>query len=207
MPVNPKKLPNLMSGLRIALMPAVLAVAIAGSRVWFGALMALSLLTDGLDGYFARRFNAFTDFGRKLDSFADYLTMLVGLGGIAVLWPEIVRRELVWVASGLAAFFAVLVYGFVRLGRAPCYHTWLSKFGALGCAVSMIPLLMEWSAVPFHVMIVVMILAGLEEMVIAVLVPSHVGEMASVWHAWRLRRENHMARPGERGARVLEKAR
>jgi hypothetical protein len=35
-----------------------------------------------------------------------------------------------------------------------------------------------------------MILTGLEEMTIALLIPSHVGEMATVWHAWRRRREN-----------------
>lgn len=171
-------------------MPAVLMAAIAGSRRWFVVLLAASLATDVLDGFFARRFNAFTDFGRKLDSAADYLIMIAGLAGIALLWPDIVRRELVWVASGLAAFFAVIVYGFVRLGRAPCYHTWLSKIGVVGCAAAQIPLLMEWTATPFHIAIVVLIVAALEEMSIAVLVPSHVGEMASVWHAWRLRRES-----------------
>lgn len=188
--VNPKALPNLMSGTRIALMPAVLLAAIMGSKPWFVGLLAASLLTDALDGFFARRFDAFTDFGRKLDSAADYVTMFVGLSGIALLWPEIVRREIVWVASGLAAFFAVIVYGFVRLGRAPCYHTWLAKIGVMGCALSMIPLLAQWSAVPFHVMIVTLILAGAEEMMIAVLIPWHVGEMPTLWHAWRERRRH-----------------
>lgn len=171
-------------------MPGVLLAAIAGSRTWFVVLVAASLLTDALDGYFARRFNAFTDFGRKLDSAADYVTMAVGLSGIALLWPEIVRRELAWVASGLAAFFAVVVYGFARLGRAPCYHTWLTKAGVIGCALSMIPLLAEWSAVPFHAAIVVLMVAGLEEMVIALMIPWHVGEVATVWHAWRTRRDS-----------------
>jgi hypothetical protein len=32
------------------------------------------------------------------------------------------------------------------------------------------------------------IVSALEEMTIALLVPSHVGEMPSAWHAWRLRR-------------------
>jgi cardiolipin synthase len=195
-PVNPKSLPNLLSGTRIALMPAVLMAALAGSKFWFLVLVAASLTTDALDGFFARRFNAFTDFGRKLDSAADYLTMFVGLSGIALLWPEIVRRELAWVGAGLAAFFAVIVYGFVRLGRAPCYHTWWCKIGVLGCAFSLVPLLAEWSAVPFHVMIVVMMAAGLEEMLIALLVPWHVGEMPTLWHAWRLRRTKARQLPG-----------
>lgn len=202
--MNPKILPNLMSGTRIALMPAVLMAAILGSRLWFAVLLAASLATDVLDGYFARRFNAFTDFGRKLDSVADYLVMIVGLTGIALLWPEIVWREIAWVAAGLAAFFAVILYGFVRLGRAPCYHTWLSKVGVMSCAAAHIPLLMEWSAVPFHVTIVILIVAAVEELSIAVLVPWHVGEMASIWHALRLRRENRAHSRPER-ARAEEK--
>lgn len=185
-----KNLPNILSGTRIALMPAVLLAAIAGSRSWFAVLLIAALATDALDGFFARRFNAFTDFGRKLDSAADYLTMLVGISGIALLWPEIMKRELPWVAAGVGAFFAVIVYGFIRLGRAPCYHTWLSKIGVVGCALSLIPLLAEWTAVPFHAAIVVQVVTGVEELAIALLVPWHAGEVATVWHAWRLRRRD-----------------
>jgi phosphatidylglycerophosphate synthase len=189
--VNPKLWPNILTGSRIVLMPPVVAVAVLGSQRWFVILLAIALATDVLDGYLARRLNAFSDFGRKLDSVADYLIMIAGLGGIALLWPEIVRRELPWIAVGLAAFVSVIVYGFVRLGRAPCYHTWAVKAGAAGCALSVIPLLAEWSAVPFHVMIVLQVCAALEEMVIALLLPAHVGEMPTLWHALRQRRERN----------------
>ena len=182
--------PNLLSAARIALMPAVLTTAVAGSRFWFVVLLVLSLATDALDGYLARRLNAFSDLGRKLDSFADYITLFTGLAGIALLWPAIMQRELPWVAVVMAAFFAAVVYGFLRLGRAPCYHTWASKALAVGCALSLVPLLAEWSAVPFHIVVVLQVLAGAEEIAIAVLVPWHVGEMPTLWHAWRLRRES-----------------
>jgi len=184
---NPKLWPNLLSGARIALMPAVLVAAMMGSKRWFVILLAASLCTDAFDGFLARRLNAFSDFGRKLDSAADYLVLMTGLSGIALLWPEIVQRELPWIATGLGAFFGVIVFGFIRLGRAPCYHTWGAKIGVIGCSLSMIPLLAGWSAVPFHVMIGLQVLAALEEMVIIVLLPKYEGEIATVWHAWRLR--------------------
>lgn len=170
-------------------MPAVLTTAIAGSRTWFVVLLIVSLTTDALDGFLARRLNAFSEFGRKLDSVADYLTMFTGLAGIAMLWPDIMHREFPWVAAGVTAFFAVVIYGFMRLGRAPCYHTWGAKIGAVACAFSLIPLLNEWSAVPFHVAIALQILAGIEEMIIALIIPTHVGEIATLWHALRVRRE------------------
>ncbi|MBL9199731.1 MAG: CDP-alcohol phosphatidyltransferase family protein [Opitutaceae bacterium] len=185
--MNPKRWPNLLSGARLALAPALLTVAMAGSRPWFIALLSASLLTDALDGFLARRLNAHTELGRKLDSAADYLTMITGIAGIALLWPEITRRELPWIVAGLAAFFLVVVYGFVRLGRAPCYHTWLAKAGAVACALSLIPLLTEWSAVPFHVAISLQVLAGVEEMAIVLLVPEHMGMVSTVFHALRLR--------------------
>ena len=84
-----KKLPNFISGLRLALMPAVLMSAIAGSRLWFVVLLAASLVTDAFDGFLARRLKAESEFGRKLDSAADYLTLLTGIAGIALR----VRRE------------------------------------------------------------------------------------------------------------------
>lgn len=189
--MNPKLWPNLLSGARIALMPAALMTAIGGSKAWFLGLLFAALSTDALDGFLARRLNAYSDFGRKLDSAADYLTMITGLAGIALLWPDIVRRELPWIVVGLAAFFAVIVYGFVRLGRAPCYHTWVAKAGAVGIALSLVPLLGGGSALPFHIMIVVEVVGAVEEMAIALLVPSHRGEMPTVWHALRLRRENN----------------
>jgi phosphatidylglycerophosphate synthase len=185
--VNRTQWPNLLSALRIALMPALLMTAIGGSRRWFVVLLVASLATDAVDGFLARRLNAQSELGRKLDSAADYLTMLTGLAGIALLWPEIVHRELPWVAAGLAAFFVVVVYGFVRHGRALCYHTWASKVLVAACALSLVPLLAGWSAAPFHVVMALQVLCAVEELVIALLVPWHVGEVATVWHAWRLR--------------------
>lgn len=187
-PVNRKLWPNLLTATRIALMPAVLGAALAGSRFWFVVLLAVSLTTDVLDGFLARRFQAYSDFGRKLDSAADYLTLFSGVTGIALLWTDIVRRELPWVVTGIAAFLAVIVYGFARLGRAPCYHTWASKVGAVACPLSLVPLLGEWSAVPFHLVIGWLVATGGEEIAIALLVPKHVGEMPTVWHALRQRR-------------------
>lgn len=197
--MNQKLWPNLISATRIALMPAVLTAAMAGSKPWFVALLGASLCTDALDGFLARRLNAFSDFGRKLDSAADYLTMSVGLAGIAVLWPEIVRREMPWIITALISFFAVIVYGFVRLGRAPCYHTWISKAAAVGCALSMIPLLSGWSAVPFHTLTVIQVIGGIEEVAMVALVPWHTGELPSVWHALRLRRERERTVRGDGG--------
>lgn len=186
--MSKSSVPNWLSVLRIVLAPAWLAAAALGAKEWFVGLLAVGLLTDVLDGYLARRWHAESEFGRKLDSVADYVTMLTGIAGIALLWPDIMLRELPWVLTGLVAFFAVVVFGLVRLGRAPCYHTWAAKGFAVACALSLVPLLAGWAAWPFHVAITLQILGGVEEMIIVLLIPEHRGEVATVWHALRMRR-------------------
>lgn len=201
--MNPKLWPNLISGTRIALMPVVLMMAVAGSRAWFAGLLAFALMTDALDGYLARRLNAFSDIGRTLDSLADYMMLLTGIAGIALLWPEMMRRELPWVVSGLGAFFAVLVYGYARFGKPLSYHTWATKALAFLLAVSLMPLLGDWSPWPFRAVIVLQIGSALEQLFIASIVPSHQAEMPTLWHAWRMRRESMaLLQPVNRGRRA-----
>ncbi len=186
--MNRRHWPNLISATRLALMPAVLGAAVAGERAIFVGLIAFSLLTDAVDGTLARRLGAESEFGRKLDSAADYVTLFTGTTGIALLWPEIVRRELPWILVGVAAFIAVIVLGLIRLGRAPCYHTWASKVGAVLCPFTLIPLLNGGPAWPFHAVILWLVATGIEEVAILLLLPGHVGEMPTLWHAWRRRR-------------------
>ena len=104
-----------------------------------------------------------------------------------MLWPEVVRRELPWILAGLGVFAAVLLVGFLRLGRAPFYHTWGAKAGAVACAASLVPLLAGWVAWPFHAAIVLQVAAGLEEIAIVLLLPQYAGEMPTVWHALKRR--------------------
>ncbi len=164
--------------------------AIAGARAWFVGLLVIALATDALDGFLARRLKAFSELGRKLDSLADYVTLFVGLAGLALLWPDVVRHELPWIVAVMAAFFAAMIYGLLRLGRAPFYHTWASKVTVVACVIVLVPLLAGWTATPFHIVAALQVLVGVEEVAIAVLVPWHVGEMPTVWHAWRMRQES-----------------
>jgi phosphatidylglycerophosphate synthase len=182
-------LPNLVTASRIVLMPAVLAAAIWGERRWFLGLLGVALFTDVLDGYLARKLNAFSQFGRKLDSIADYTTLFVGLAGVFLLWPDVVRREWPWFAAVMASFFIAMLFSFIRLGRAPCYHTWLSKGTVAGCVLSLVPLLAGWTSTPSHIVASLQVLVGVEEIAIALMIPWHVGEMPSAWHAWKLRKQ------------------
>lgn len=185
--VEKSQWPNALSITRMVLMPVVLAVAVAGERGWFTGLFLFALFTDFLDGYLARRLNAYSELGRRLDSFADYLTLFVGLASVTLLWPDVVRREWGWFAAVIGSFFGAMLFTTWRLGRAPCYHTWLSKAMVTACVVALVPLFAGWTATPAHLVAAVQVIVALEEVVIACLVPWHVGEVPTAWHAWRMR--------------------
>ncbi|OGW62462.1 MAG: CDP-diacylglycerol--glycerol-3-phosphate 3-phosphatidyltransferase [Nitrospirae bacterium RBG_16_64_22] len=68
-------LPNLVTVIRIVLIPVFIILLVYGPVVW--ALVAFSLagVTDALDGYLARRLGEQTAMGRFLDPLADKLLL------------------------------------------------------------------------------------------------------------------------------------
>lgn len=67
-------IPNILSYLRILLIPAFVKRYFEGEYASAALLVALSGLTDMADGFIARRFNMITDWGKILDPVADKLT-------------------------------------------------------------------------------------------------------------------------------------
>lgn len=70
-------LPNILSYARIALIPLIVW-AYCGLKLYSlsAVLVALSGLTDTLDGIIARKCNLITDFGKIIDPIADKLTQI-----------------------------------------------------------------------------------------------------------------------------------
>lgn len=79
----PISLPNLITSLRILLIPVLVAVFYLAPVEWrylaSSLVFSLASATDWLDGYLARRLNAMTPFGAFLDPVADKLIVAVAL--------------------------------------------------------------------------------------------------------------------------------
>jgi len=192
-----KQLPNLLSLVRlIGTAPLLVGAMVADSRSWFFGLLCVAWLTDALDGWFARRLHAVSELGRMLDSWGDYVTAALCVTGLAWLWPEVMAREWPWLATGVTAFFAIVIYGLVRDGRPPGYHTWLAKAVAVVLPFALAALLAGWSARPLHGAVILQVLATAEEFIITRLLPGYSGMMPSVWHAWRRRESRPAVPPG-----------
>jgi CDP-diacylglycerol---glycerol-3-phosphate 3-phosphatidyltransferase len=117
-------LPNKITISRIILIPVFMAfllskasltylgVAIQWGAIVAGAIFVLAAVTDGLDGYIARRHNLVTSVGQLLDPLADKLLVssalisLVGLGRLSA-WIAVVIIGREFAVTGLRMSAAV----------------------------------------------------------------------------------------------------
>jgi cardiolipin synthase len=138
-------IPNVLSMVRLLLIPVFLVLLVLEQYGWALLLIAVSSITDFVDGYIARHFNQITRLGQLLDPAADrlfILSTLVGLGWVGVLpwW---------FVAAIVARDVLLLVLGVVlanhRFGPLPVHH--LGKMGTFAILFSM-PVILLGSAVP-----------------------------------------------------------
>ncbi len=96
--------PNLLSGLRIVLVPVLLYLAWTDRPRAFLVTLSCSLLSDLFDGYLARRFDQATQLGTLLDSYGDFATYMTVPLCAWWLWPELIRRE-AWYAAAIVASY------------------------------------------------------------------------------------------------------
>ena len=97
----PLNLPNLLTVLRILLVPvlvAALTVEIPNGPATAAAVFVLAAVTDGLDGYIARSRQSITTFGKVMDPVADKLLIAAALMSLVSL-----DRLAAWVAMVIIA--------------------------------------------------------------------------------------------------------
>ena len=82
-------IPNLLSLIRILLIPLFVWLYLGKENVPATAVvLALSGLTDALDGFIARHYHMVSDFGKALDPFADKLTQFAMLCCLVIRFPR-----------------------------------------------------------------------------------------------------------------------
>ncbi len=93
-------LPNLMTMARIVVIPLIILLLYIPSAVaaWGAlALYILAAVTDFFDGYFARKMNEVSDFGKFLDPIADKILV----GSLLVVLAAIDRLDGIWIVPAV----------------------------------------------------------------------------------------------------------
>lgn len=128
-PGNLRHLPNVISSVRLVSAPVLAWLAVAGFADAFAAILLVSLLSDVLDGWLARRMGVASATGALLDSIADILLTVAILIGIWFLHAEVYRED-GWVIYGVVAMWTVAhIASLFRFGRLASFHTWLIRIG------------------------------------------------------------------------------
>jgi CDP-diacylglycerol--glycerol-3-phosphate 3-phosphatidyltransferase len=180
-------LPNVISTLRILMVPLLALLAFRGWGHAFTVLLAASLLMDFLDGYLARRLNQRTPLGAQLDSWGDFLTVLVYPCAAAWLRPALLKQNALWVLVAALAYFGPIAFGFVKYGRLTSYHTRLMTVTAYVMGAAAVAFFAGWSDLPLRVACVVLLVAGAEEIWISAMLPVWQANVRGLRHALALR--------------------
>ncbi len=113
-------IPNLLSLGRLALIPVYMYIYLNADRkeeyLLAGFILALSCLTDMVDGKIARRFNMITPLGKLLDPIADKFTQLVLTISLSLRYPVLRPVLVLFLIKEFFQFFAALIH--YRRGKA-----------------------------------------------------------------------------------------
>ena len=180
-------LPNLISSIRFIAAPIMLWLAWNGYGVAFMAVLALSFLTDVLDGLAARITGQMTQFGAMLDTWADLVTyMTIGFGSWW-LWSDIVHREDTYLYIILACFLIPALLGTIKFDTYVSYHTWGVKIAAASIGLSLYPLFLGGPAWPFRIAVFIYVIAALEEVAITLTLNKIQSNVRTLWHVLQQR--------------------
>ncbi len=133
-------IPNLMSCFRILLIPVMVRLISLKQYKWVLAVMAVSWITDILDGAVARRFGQISDFGRFLDPLADKLTQLFLLIALARSHPALYCLMVLLIIKE----FTQLYFGYRQLARTggAMSSEWYGKLSTVVFSASMAALVL-----------------------------------------------------------------
>jgi CDP-diacylglycerol--glycerol-3-phosphate 3-phosphatidyltransferase len=122
---------NLITFYRLIAAPVLMTLLIIRELTPFSYLLALSFLTDAVDGYLARRFKVVSVLGARVDSVADDLTVLVAIIGLFMYFPGFLRSQ--WLPAGvMVVLYAVQnCFALIRYQKLTSFHTYSAKVAAV----------------------------------------------------------------------------
>ena len=183
-------LPNLVSFARILLAPGLFYFALTQQPYWFIGLFLFAEFTDVLDGFLARTLNQITKMGSHLDSWGDFVIYTTIAICAWILWPDILQREIVYFIIIVISFTLPALVGVIKFHAFTSYHTWSVKVAVAVTVISYILLftgLLDW---PFRVAAFICLYAGIEEIIITLLIRHEHVDVRTAWQALRYHREN-----------------
>ena len=179
---------NAITLYRLIAAPILLTLLFANELAIFKWFLAISFLTDAVDGYLARKYKVTSMFGSVLDSVSDDLTVAVAIIGIVMMNPEFLKKEIVWVAAQVALFLTEIGLALWRYRKISSFHTYLAKGAAVLQGIFLV--LFYWLPQPlyplFYLVSAITILDLLEEIVLVLIIPKWATNVKGIY--WVLKK-------------------
>lgn len=147
-----RMVPNLLSALRLALVPVFLMLLLNEKHLLAILVLALASLTDYLDGVFARKFNQVTRLGQLLDPAADRLYIFSTLIALSLTGHIPVWLAIIVVSRDLMLGIVYPVLATHGYGPLPVHYLGKAGTFALLYAFPLLLLANIWQAAEFFVL-------------------------------------------------------
>lgn len=183
-------LPNLVSFIRILMAPVLFYFALTQQPYWFIGVLLFTVFTDVLDGFLARTLNQISEMGSRLDSWGDFVIYSTMAICAWFLWPDIIRREMVYFIIILLSFTIPVFIGFIKFHAFTSYHTWSVKLAVVITVVGYILLFGEILDWPFRIAALFCLYAAIEEIAITLLTRHERVDVRTIWQALEYNRKN-----------------
>lgn len=110
-------IPNMLSVFRLLLIPVYVAIYLNAQNLTdhliAGSILAVSCLTDMIDGQIARHFNMISTTGKVLDPLADKLTQFTMIVCLAIKYPVLIPMIVLFVIKELFQ----LIAGYINMRK------------------------------------------------------------------------------------------
>lgn len=180
---------NLLSFYRLAASPVVAWAALSGQRNLFAVLMLISLATDAVDGFLARRWKQETRFGARLDALADSLTLGAGLVGVWVFERTPFIEAPGWLMMFLGMLALATVISLVKFQRLPAFHLYSFKVADVGLTAFFVAVfLYDFLPWAYALSMSFATLAAIEVIAVALVIDHFRTDLKGLWWVLRARR-------------------
>jgi CDP-diacylglycerol--glycerol-3-phosphate 3-phosphatidyltransferase len=183
-------IPNFICGVRLVGSFVLIAIAWRGQQeifLWFFLFLAV---TDWVDGKLAILLNQRSEFGARLDSWADAALYSALLVGAVILRGTTLASELAWIIPALASYLLSTAAGFGKYGRWPSYHTRAAKISWFLVILGAAGLFTDYSLWPIRIAFAAATITNFEAILITIVSPAWRADVPSIYHAWRDREQS-----------------
>jgi phosphatidylglycerophosphate synthase len=187
-----KQIPILLIFFRLFLSPIILVTAYllrGNSRIYILIIMYLGLLSDILDGAFARKMKISSSKLRRLDSQVDMI-FWVSIGVCTwILHPSLIRDhlgsiKLIFIMEALCYIISI-----AKFGKETCTHSFLSKLWGISLLIAFTSMIgFNHAGLPFYLAIILGLISQVDVILITLILPKWNHDIPSTYHAILFRR-------------------